>query len=452
MRRLLLPIAALLLSQALLLVGHGLQLTLLPLRASIEGFTDVEIGFTGSAYFVGFVLGCLLTPHAVRRAGHIRSFAVLASGFSALVLLFGLLPEFWIWIVLRALTGACISGLYMIIESWLNERATRETRGTVLSVYTIINLTMIVAGQQLINTATPSSDTLFTLAAIFISVAIIPVSLTRALAPPPLHTASIDLRSVWRLSRVGVGTSVAAGLAAGAFWSMAPVYARGVGLDTAQMTLLMSAGVLGGASFQYPLGRLSDRYDRRLILLGTALGSALVSALLANLGDRGGWILSVLAFLWGGMTMTMYAICLAHANDRAQPDQFVMVGTSILMIHGAASAFGGPLASVAMVLFGPGGLFMFVALVLLCLAAGIMRRRRTHVMPVIDATEPFRAVGDFTPAALEMDPRIDAPAAPEPGSDPDPDPNPDADTAAEADADPHSDPGPDDTTLRRPPR
>lgn len=414
MRRLLLPIAALLLSDALLLMGHGLQLTLLPLRASFEGFTDVEIGFTGSAYFVGFVIGCLLTPYAVRRAGHIRSFAVLASGFSALVLMFGMLPEFWVWMALRVFTGACISGLYMIIESWLNERATRETRGTVLSIYTIINLTMIVAGQQLINFADPSTDTLFAISAILISIAIIPVSLTHALAPPPLHTVSIDLRTVWRLSRVGVGTSIAGGLAAGAFWSLAPVYARGVGLDTLQMTMLMSSAILGGAIFQYPLGRLSDRYDRRLILLGTALGGALVSALIANLGDRGGWVLTLLAFLWGGMTMTMYAICLAHANDRARPEQFVMVGTSILMIHGGASAFGGPLASVSMLLFGPAGLFMFVALMLLGLVVGIMGRRRRRMLPVLDPTEPFRAVGDFTPAALEMDPRIDAPPAPEP--------------------------------------
>ncbi|HSG90274.1 MAG TPA: MFS transporter [Pseudomonadales bacterium] len=419
MRRLLLPIAALLLSDAFLLVGHGLQLTLLPLRANLEGFTDAEVGFTGSAYFVGFVVGCILTPHAVQRAGHIRSFAVLASGFSALVLMFSLLPNFWFWLALRAFTGACIAGLYMIIESWLNERATRETRGTVLSVYTIINLSMIVAGQQIINLADPSADTLFAISAILISVAIIPVSLTRALAPPPLHAVRVNLRAVWRMSRVGVGGAIASGLVAGAFWSLMPVYARGVGLDVYGLTTLMSAMVLGGALFQYPLGKLSDRYDRRLVLLWAALFGALVSALLANLGAGGGWTLTALAFLLGGSTMTMYAICLAHANDRAEPTDFVMVGTSILMLHGGACAVGGPLASIGMELLGPGGMFVVIALVLLVLAVGILRRRSTHYLPVLDSTEPFRALGDITPAALEMDPRTEAPATPAPDADPD---------------------------------
>lgn len=420
LHRLLVPVAALLLSDALLLVGHGLQLTLLPLRATLEGFTDAEVAFTGSAYFVGFVLGCFLTPLAVRRAGHIRSFAVLASGFSALVLMFSLLPSFWPWVFLRILSGGCIAGLYMIIESWLNERATSGTRGTILSIYTIINLSMIVAGQQLINLADPEAETLFAIAAILISVAIIPVSLTRALAPPPLHAVRIQLGRVWELSRVGVGGALASGLAAGTFWSLTPVYARGIGLDTYQLTLLMSSAVLGGAVFQFPLGRLSDHLDRRLVLLGAALVGTAMSVLLARYGSTGGWLLSSMAFVWGGSTMTMYAICLAHANDRARPEEFVMVGTSILMIHGAASAVGGPLAAVFMGLAGPGGMFIFVAIVMLTLTLGIFRRRQSNVLPVTDEHEPFRAVGDVTPAALEMDPRVETGRDLEDGE-PDPD-------------------------------
>lgn len=415
MRRLLLPIAALLISQALLLAGHGLQLTLLPLRGSLEGFTDTQIGLTGSAYFLGFVAGCLVTPWVVRRAGHIRSFAVLASSFSALVLMFDLLPLFAGWILLRFVTGACISGLYMIIESWLNERATRETRGTVLSVYTIINLTMIMVGQQLVNLADPQATTLFAIAAILLSLAIIPVSLTTALAPAPLQQVKLKPLQVWRLSRVGMGGSIAAGLATGAFWSLGPLYAREVGMDTQQLTLFMSAAVLGGAVLQFPLGRLSDHYDRRLVILGGALGGAVVSAALGLIADITGWLRITLAFLWGGSTMTLYAICLAHANDRAQPQDFVMVGTSILLSFGVASAIGAPLASLTMVLFGAPGLFLFAALVMALLSLGVLRRRRTHYLPVVDETVPFRPVAEVaTPAALEMDPRLDAAAIPEP--------------------------------------
>jgi len=415
MRRLLLPIAALLLSDALLLAGHGLQLTLLPLRGAIEGLTDTEIGLTGSAYFLGFVAGCLITPWIVHRAGHIRSFAVLASGFSALVLMFDLLPIFWFWLLLRFVTGACISGLYMIIESWLNERATRETRGTLLSIYTIINLLMIVVGQQLVNLASPEASTLFAVAAILLSVAIIPVSMTTALAPAPLVRIKLSPRKVWRLSRVGVGGAIAAGLSTGAFWSLGPLYAREVGMDTYQLTLFMSSAVLGGAALQFPLGRLSDHYDRRLVVLGAALVGAALSVALGTIPDLSGGLRIGLAFLWGGTTMTLYAICLAHANDRAQPEDFVMVGTSILLTFGIASAIGAPLAAMAMGLLGSGGLFLFAGVVLALLALGILRRRKTHYLPVLDETVPFRAVADITtPAALEMDPRAEVAAIAEP--------------------------------------
>lgn len=415
MRRLLLPIAALLISDALLLAGHGLQLTLLPLRGAIEGFSDTEIGLTGSAYFLGFVAGCLITPWIVRRAGHIRSFAVLASGFSALVLMFDLLPIFWFWLLLRFVTGACISGLYMIIESWLNERATRETRGTVLSIYTIINLLMIVVGQQLVNLASPEASTLFAVAAILLSLAIIPVSMTTALAPAPLVRVKISLRKTWRLSQVGMGGSIAAGLSTGAFWSLGPLYAREVGMDTYQLTLFMSSAVLGGAALQFPLGRLSDHYDRRIVVLGAALVGAALSVALGTLANLSEAMRIGLAFFWGGTTMTLYAICLAHANDRAEPEDFVMVGTSILLTFGVASAIGAPLAALAMDLFGGGGLFLFSGLVLALLAIGVLRRRKTHYLPVVDETVPFRAVAEVTtPAALEMDPRMEMAAIPEP--------------------------------------
>ncbi len=414
MHRLLLPIAALLISDALLLTGHGLQLTLLPLRAAVEGFSDAQIGLTGSAYFLGFVAGCLLTPLVVRRAGHIRSFAVLASGFSALILLFDLLPSFYFWLLLRFVTGACISGLYMIIESWLNERSTRETRGSVLSIYTIINLTMIVVGQQLVNLAEPDATTLFAIAAILLSLAIIPVSMTTALAPAPLQRVKVQPLEVWRLSRVGMGGAFAAGLATGAFWSLGPVYAREVGLETGQLTAFMSAAVLGGAVMQFPLGRLSDHYDRRLVILGASFVGALFSLALGMLELTGGLRIA-LAFAWGGTTMTLYAICQAHANDRAQPEDFVMVGTSVLLTFGLASAMGAPLGSLAMAWLGAEGLFLFAGVVLILLSVGVVRRRRTHYLPVLDETVPFRAVAEITtPAALEMDPRLEAAAIPEP--------------------------------------
>ncbi|MFA5631415.1 MAG: MFS transporter [Porticoccaceae bacterium] len=406
MRRLLLPIAALLLSDALLLIGHGIQLTLLPLRAEIEGFTPIEVALTGSTYFVGFVVGCLVAPRMVRRVGHIRAFAVLASLFSATVLLFHSWPDVYPWLALRFVVGCCMSGLYMIIESWLNDRSTRETRGTLLSIYTVINLTMMIVGQQLLNLASPSAGTLFIIASVLLSLAIVPVSLTLTLAPAPVQSVPLDFRRVWQISHVAVLGAVCAGLVTGAFWSLGPVYARGVGMETAELTLFMSAVVLGGALFQLPLGKISDRFDRRLVLLFTALLGAIVSVLVVIFSHYPQALL-VLAVFWGGTVMTQYAICLAHGADNAEPHEFILVGSCILMLFGLSSAMGGPLASLFMDYLGPVGLFIYASLSLVVFAVAVAIRRQQHVVPMIDETGPFRAAADTSPAVFALDPRTE---------------------------------------------
>ena len=407
MGRLLLPIAALLISDALLLIGHGIQITLLPLRAEIENFTPTEVALTGSCYFAGFVIGCLLAPHIIRRVGHIRAFAVLASVFSAVMLMFHGLPDFEAWLVLRFVVGCCISGLYMIIESWLNDRATAASRGTILSVYTVINLTMIVVGQQLLNLAEPSAATLFGLASVMLSLAIIPVCLTLSLAPAPLTPVRLDFRRVWEISHVAILGALASGLVTGAFWSLGPVFARGVGMNTANLTMFMSAVVLGGAIFQLPLGRLSDKLDRRVVVLGSSLVGALLSVAIV-LFSYNPQVLLVLALLWGGMVMTLYAICLAHGADNAEPHEFVLVGSCILLLFGISSVFGAPLASLFIEFMGPGGMFVYAALCQVLFAVLVAVRRHQHIKPIIDETEHFRAMADTSPALFELDPRTEA--------------------------------------------
>ncbi|MEE2893995.1 MAG: MFS transporter [Pseudomonadota bacterium] len=405
MRALLVPVAALLLSQAFLLAGHGLQLTLLPLRATLEGFSDAQVAFTGSAYFIGFVVGCVLTPRMVQKVGHIRAFAVMASSYSAAALAFDLVPHFASWLLLRVLSGVTISGLYMVLESWLNERATPDTRGTLLGVYTLINLLMVVAGQMLVNVAAPEASTLFAIAAILISFAVLPVSLSTAIAPAPPTSAKVDVPRVWRMAPVAPGRAMASGIITGAFWSLGPVYGRKIGFNTFDITLLMTASVVGGALLQIPLRRLSDLFDRRLVLLGTALAGAVASLALVPLGAGGHTLFMV--SVWGACTMTLYAICVAHANDHAEPGEFVTVATVILLVNGGSGAIGAPLASLCMELIGPGGLFAFSAGVLGLFSAGTMYRRTTRARPVLDETGPFIAVAEVTPAALEMDPRVD---------------------------------------------
>lgn len=415
MRQLFAPLMALMFSVALLLTGNGLLLTLLPLRAAAHGFSATQIGLTASSYYLGFVLGCLVVPRIVKRSGHIRTFAVLGALLSAAALVFSLVPTFGAWMVLRFLVGACMAGAYMVIESWLNERADPQTRGTILSIYSMVSLIMIAAGQQLLNVAPRDPDTLFNLAAILISLAIIPVSLTLSLAPTPIQNVRINLVQVWRLSHVGLLGAMVGGMVTGSFWALAPVFARGIGMDTGSLTLFISAAVLGGAAFQLPLGRLSDYFDRRLVLFYISLAGVVVSILIflaARLWTQNYWPLIGLSFLWGGCTMTIYAISLAHANDCANPEDFVMVGSAMLLSLGLSSAAGAPVASALTIALGPSGLFMFFALCLIAFMVMIFWRRRAHVLPARDPAEaPFQVIAETSPVALELDPRTEVEAS-----------------------------------------
>ncbi|MEZ5570392.1 MAG: MFS transporter [Halioglobus sp.] len=416
MRTILVPIAALLLSDALLLIGHGLLLTLLPIAAVSAGFSDPEIAFTGSAYFLGFVFGCFVAPYVVRRVGHIRSFAVLATTYSAVVLLFPIIPGLLWWLLFRFLLGALISGLYMIIESWLNERSSNENRSTVLSIYTTLNLLMIIVGQQMFNLASGNSFLLFAIGAILVSIAILPVSLTLSLAPAPLRNVTIDLPKIWYQSRIAVIGVTIFGLVTGAFWSLGPVYGKAVGYDNAEIAMFMSATVLGGAVFQLPVGRLSDHFDRRMVvffltLIG-AITSLIVAALPVFLPELNKMVMIFFAFIWGGAVMTLYAILVAHANDRATPDDFVTIGSGMLLILGICSAIGAPLASLAMKALGPQGFYLFIAVCLFVLAIATAVRRKHHALSPVEVSEPFRVVTDMvTPTAYEMDPRTHTPEA-----------------------------------------
>jgi MFS family permease len=413
MLRALVPISALLLSNAFLLLGHGLLLTLLPIAASTAGFSDTQVALTGSAYFLGFVSGCLATPYMLQRVGHIRSFAVLATCYSVVILIFPLLPEFYSWMILRFFIGVAISGLYMIIESWLNGSSDAKNRGSILSVYTTLNFVMVMSGQQLLNLGNTQDWMLFGLAAIFVSIAIIPVSLTLSAAPAAIHQVKVNIFKVWQHSHIALIGAVVTGLVTGAFWSLAPIYAKDNGFESSQLAAFVSATVLGGACFQLPLGKVSDRFDRRTVLMYLALAGAAVSLLFVGLPyvvtTFGGWPAAISAFFWGGTCMTLYAICLAHANDNATSDDFVEISSAMLITLGLSSAIGAPLASFAMSLMGANGLYAFTSVCLITFFIIVVLRRRSHELPFdLETKDNFRAVTEMTgPAAFEMDPRTE---------------------------------------------
>ncbi|RDD62818.1 MFS transporter [Ferruginivarius sediminum] len=399
------PVSALLLSVALLLMGHGLQGTLLPVRAELEAFGTFNIGVLGSAYFIGFAGGCLLGARVVRRVGHIRTFTALTAIAAAAALVHALAVDIYAWWGLRAVTGFCLAGLYLVIESWLNERATNATRGMILSIYTMINLTVMTLGQLMIVLYDPQAFPLFALASILVSLAAVPVALTTSAAPTPPETVQLRPQRTYKASPVGLMGCFAAGLANGPFWALGPVFAVGVGLDTRGVAVFMALVVIAGAIGQWPLGRLSDRIDRRKVIVAACVLAAMAGA--GQFITSAYWTQGVLAmaFAFGLFAIPLYALCVAHANDFVDPREFVEASGTLLLANALGSILGPLLAALAMARLGPPGLFAVSALAHTGMAAFAMHRMRQRAAPAPEERTPFVPVPRTTPELAELDPR-----------------------------------------------
>jgi MFS family permease len=355
-------LATLLLGVAILLAGQGLQTVLLPVRATLEQFSAFGVGLIGAFYFLGFTFGCWKGAELLRRAGHVRAFAAMTAIASAVPLLHGLWVNLWTWGIMRFATGFCFAVLYVVIESWLNERSTNDNRGTVFSVYIVINMTMIAVGQQMLLLGDPLQLNLFALASVAVSLAAVPVLMSRGEEPKKIEESYFDLRMLYRNSPTGMLGSFASGLTNGAFWALAPVFTAAVTHDVSMAAAFMTAGVLGGAVGQWPLGWWSDRVDRRIVLLTACLAAMVVGLALwqlvphiSRLGILG------LGFLWGALAFPVYSVSVAQANDRAQPGTFVMISSGLLLMYGIGAVVGPLLSAGVMTLLGGGSLFLFAA-------------------------------------------------------------------------------------------
>jgi MFS family permease len=382
MRTVLSPIAALLLSVAILVMGNGLQQTLLPVRASLESFDALEIGLMGSAYYLGFVLGCVRGGRLIQRVGHIRAFTALAAIASTVALVHALSVQPYMWTLMRALTGFCFAGLYLVIESWLNDKADNTNRGFVMGVYTMVNLSVIVAGQMMLTLADPQQFPLFALASILVSIAAVPVALTASPQPAPLAEARLRPIRLYRLSPVGVVGVLLVGVTNGAFWALGPAYAAGIGAGTNEIAIFMSIAVMGGALAQWPVGRLSDRFDRRFVLMGGCVLGIAAALGLVLVGGAGGWPLAALACLFGAAALPLYAICVAHAFDFVERKDLVEAASGLLLANGAGSVIGPMIAAAAMREAGPAGLFASTAVFHLLLGGfALWRMTRRTALP-----------------------------------------------------------------------
>ncbi|MCB1776715.1 MAG: MFS transporter [Candidatus Competibacteraceae bacterium] len=396
-------IAMLLLGLGALLVGNGLLGTLLGIRARLEGFTNTSIGALMAAYFLGYVLGTFLVPILIRRVGHIRTFAALAAMGSISVLCYGLVVHPVAWAVLRVVTGIAVLGVYMVVESWLNEQTPPSVRGRVFAMYMVVTLVGLAAGQYLILIGDTGALTLFAIASMLFTLGLVPIAATRIHAPQPQTTPPVSLIHLfWRAPLAACGAFIA-GIVSGAFWSLGAVFAQRVGLSEEGIALFMSATILGGAFLQWPIGRLSDHYSRRFMLTLVSFSAALVALLALRVMHESLTALIACAFLYGGLMFSVYSLSVALMNDRLTTRWEVLDATrGLLLIFGIGSIAGPAIGGPLMDWFGPGTIPAYSAVTLGLLGLlGLVRLVWAKPIPLI-AQGRFMPMVRTTPVVLEM--------------------------------------------------
>ncbi|HET8609952.1 MAG TPA: MFS transporter [Burkholderiales bacterium] len=398
-------IFSLLLGVGILLTGTGFLFTLLGVRAGIEGFSDSVTGLIMSAYYVGFALGTYICPSIIRRAGHVRAFAAMASIASTMPVFHVLIVGPISWAVLRMITGLCLVGLYMVIESWLNTLASNETRGRIFSSYMTVTLVTQALGQYLILVGGIRTFEPFGLISILLSIALVPVTLTRVLEPKPVQTPSLQASRLFQLAPLGTIGAFTSGLINGAFWGMSAIYAFRMGLSHAGVAEFVSAAVLGGALLQWPIGRYSDGRDRRHVLAVVGLSAAVLAMIAYGFAYWSPIALIACTFLYGGLAFTVYGLSVAHVNDFLQPEEVLEGTRTLLLLNGLGAIVGPALSGQLMDLFGPGSLFLYFAAILALFGGyGLIRRRAP--IELARQTE-FVPMGTSSATVVEMDPRTE---------------------------------------------
>ena len=397
-------ISSLLLGMSMLLMGNSLQGTLIAIRAVSENFSPQSIGIMASAYFLGFVVGTLITSYLIERAGHIRGFTALASLASVAALGHIIIIDPIAWTIFRAISGMCFAGIYMVIESWLNERASNETRGQVLAAYMFVNLLSLTAGQFLISLSDPSGYVLFCLISILVSLAILPVSITRTKAPVPQKPRPLPIRYLFQISPLGFIGCLAYGLAMGAFWALAPVFAGRVGLDVDGVAMFMALCILGGGLMQWPMGWASDHFDRRTVLMIAAFLASALAFAVAAVGILNSEWLVILGFIFGAAGFPLYAVTVSHANDYVGAEERVGVSGTLLLTYGAGAVIGPLLAGPAMSKLGNGGLFYYIGAVFAIIGFYALWRRTRRASVTSENKAAFVPAPNTTHVAMSMNP------------------------------------------------
>ncbi|MBX4927968.1 MFS family permease [Rhizobium binae] len=407
MKRNLLSVAALLFGTLFLFMGNGLQGILLPVRGNLEGYATTTLGLLGTSWAAGFVIGCLVAPKLVRRVGHVRAFSGFISIIAIIALVSGIIIHPVWWVVLRAVTGFSTAGTSMIIESWLNERASNESRGAIFSLYIGITLLGVVGGQMMIPLEDVRTPVLFMICGIFYCIAMLPTTLSTAASPQPLKAVRLDLPALYRNSPVSCLGILLVGIANGAYGTLGAVFGAGAGLSDTSIAVMMSATIFAGAMMQLPAGRLSDRIDRRYVLAAMSAIAAFAGLLIFMLHPTSPALLIGLVVLYGAVANTLYPIAVAHANDFAASEDFVKVSGGLLLLYGIGTVIGPTLGGPVMSAITPHALFLVTAVAhVLITGYAIIRSRIRAAVPASDrdayTTIPTGTSPMLTPESMSL--------------------------------------------------
>lgn len=396
---------ALFLGMGLIMLGNGLQATLLGVRASMEDFGTTVTGMVMSGYFIGLIAGCNSVPKIVGRVGHVRTFGALASLASTSILVQAVFIYPLVWWAMRFVTGFAYAGIFIVAESWLNEATENGTRGKLLSFYMLVSLGGMAGGQMLLNVFHPSGFELFLLVSLLISFAVIPILLSTARAPQFDVVENIGILHLYRVSPLGVLGMFITGMSIGTFFGMGPVYATDIGLSVKGVSFFMGALILGGFLFQYPLGWLSDRYGPIKVIIFSCVGGAVASFFAMNfeVEDAGFYMMITTV---GGLAMPLYSLCCVHTNDYLTPTQMVAASGTLVLLSAMGAAVGSPITAFAMDILGPQAFFGIIGVMLSSVSVFALWRSTQRVDAVIEEQGDF-VIMAASPLSASLNPDVE---------------------------------------------
>ncbi len=392
---------------AIICLGHGLQGTLIGVRATLEGFSFVSTGFIVAGYYLGYLIGSIVIPILLERVGHIRVFAALASLASIAILLHTVFIDPYSWFFIRILTGVSLSGIYVIMESWLNDKSSNQSRGRMLSIYMIITFSFVGGGQFLLNLSDPFKVDLFILVSVLLSFSLIPILLSITEAPNFNNPKRLELKELFIISPLGFVGAIFIGLAHSALFGYGAVYATAKELSTFQISIFMVIVSSFGAILQWPIGYLSDRFDRRIILIFVTLIAAGLSIFIVISSYLSILVFFIILALYGGMSLPMYSLAIAHINDFLQPNEIVSASATFGILVGIGAIMGPIMASVFMKFSGPDGFFAYLFIVHLGLGLFGIYRMGKRIKPSDIESQYVPLPRNISTAGMELNPKVE---------------------------------------------